>query len=150
MRTKKITKKEIAATLRSMNVTAIHRLCVLVTGTHHVYEFVKQYAPTNKVARQAYNIAYPRPHYWYGDAYKGKHGHFEPLPRQAARLFFENERKRGTDSYTKAAWMGHTWLYAASPVYGHRDYNKARMIPIEGNERYCEILVKKYGPETFR
>lgn len=145
MKTKRITKKEIAATLRSMNPTSIHRLCVLVTGGHDVYNFVKEYAPSHKVSIRAYELAHPRPHYADSDLYKGKHGHFEPLPRQAARLYFQRQHERDTDGYTKVPVMGHTYLYAASPVYRHNDYNKARMLKIEGNERYCDLLVKKYG-----
>jgi hypothetical protein len=90
-------------------------------------------------------MAHPRPHTWYGDVYKGKHGHFEPLPRMAARLFFQEQKKRGYDNYTKVPMMGHTWLYACSPIYGHSDYNKARMIEIKGNERYCALLIQKFS-----
>lgn len=45
-------------------------------------------------------------------------------------------------SYQKIVMYGHTWLYLCSPVYGHRDYNKSRLMPISGNERSCEFLAK--------
>lgn len=45
-------------------------------------------------------------------------------------------------NYQKVVMYGHTWLYLCSPYYGHRDYNKARLMPIAGNERKCEFLMK--------
>lgn len=45
-------------------------------------------------------------------------------------------------SYQKIAMYGATWLYLCSPVFGHRDYNKARLMPIQGNEKECEFLIK--------
>lgn len=43
--------------------------------------------------------------------------------------------------YAKRPIYGYTHIYFCSPVYGHKDYNKWRSIPIKGNERFCEILV---------
>lgn len=45
-------------------------------------------------------------------------------------------------NYQKVAMYGHTWLYLCSPVYGHADYNKHRLVPIKGHERQCEFLVR--------
>lgn len=146
---KKFAKKEIAATLRTMDPTKIHRLCVLVTGGHNVLEFVKTHAPSNIVYDAAYNIAYPHTHAHVSEEYKSRHGHFEPLPRQAARLFFQAQAANGLNAYTKVPTMGNTHLYSASPYYGHADYNKARILKIEGNERFCELLVKKYGINNY-
>lgn len=44
--------------------------------------------------------------------------------------------------YQKIAMYGHTWLYLCSPIYGHADYNKARILPIKGHEKECEWLIK--------
>ena len=45
-------------------------------------------------------------------------------------------------NYQKVAMYGHTWLYLCSPVYGHSDYNKSRILQIAGHERQCEWLIK--------
>lgn len=45
-------------------------------------------------------------------------------------------------NYQKIAVYGCTWLYLCSPVYGHSDYKKARLMPIKGNEKQCEFLIK--------
>ena len=44
--------------------------------------------------------------------------------------------------YQKVAMYGYTWLYLCSPIYGHSDYNKSRLLPIKGHERQCEWLIK--------
>ena len=50
--------------------------------------------------------------------------------------------------YAKRPMLGKTHLYFCSPVYGHDDYNKVRSIPIAGNERFCELLIK-YANKYF-
>ena len=44
--------------------------------------------------------------------------------------------------YQKVAMYGYTWLYLCSPIYGHSDYNKSRLLPIKGHEKECEWLIK--------
>lgn len=45
-------------------------------------------------------------------------------------------------NYQKVAMYGHTWLYLCSPIFGHSDYNKSRILEIEGHEKQCEWLIK--------
>ena len=45
-------------------------------------------------------------------------------------------------NYQKVAMYGFTWLYLCSPIYGHSDYNKSRLMPIKGHEKECEWLIK--------
>ena len=45
-------------------------------------------------------------------------------------------------NYQKIVMYGYEWLYLCSPEYGHRDYNKSRLMPIKGNERECAFLMK--------
>lgn len=45
-------------------------------------------------------------------------------------------------NYQKVVMYGHTYLYLCSPLFGHTDYNKSRLMPIKGNERECEFLMK--------
>lgn len=61
---------------------------------------------------------------------------------------------RPRDNYTKLPIVGNTYIYNASPVFGHRDYNKARLIEIKGNERFINWLFayveKKTGMQQPR
>lgn len=50
--------------------------------------------------------------------------------------------REGLNDYTKVPVLGYTHLYFASPRYGHSDYNKWCALPIKGNERFCETLIK--------
>lgn len=146
---KKITKKEIREIVNKGTVTDIHRLFVKIhNGVHDrcgIYDLVKNFATSKRRARCAYTIAYGEPRCVGSELYLGKHGYFKPLPRKRAHEFFEREKQRKRDNYTKVATIGHTWLYATSPIYRHSDYNKSRMLEIAGNERFCQILLKKYG-----
>lgn len=44
-------------------------------------------------------------------------------------------------NYQKIAMYGHTYLYLCSPIYGHSDYNKHRILEIKGHEKECEWLM---------
>lgn len=50
--------------------------------------------------------------------------------------------KDGLNNYTKVPVLGYTHLYFVSPYYGHKDYNKWCALPIKGNEKFCETLIK--------
>ena len=45
-------------------------------------------------------------------------------------------------NYQKIAVYGKRHLWACSPVYGHSDYNRGRLLEIAGHEKQCEWLVK--------
>lgn len=44
-------------------------------------------------------------------------------------------------NYQKVAMYGNTWLYLCSPIFGHKDYNKSRLLEIKGHEKQCEWLI---------
>lgn len=153
---KTISKKNIEAVLRTMDSTQIFRLCHIIYGgkvdKSQVYHFVQEFAPSNRVADAAYAIAYI-----------GKMADMALVDVEAINGFafahdnarhivmqqFREELRRGFDNYTKRPVMGHTYLYWASPLYGHDDYNKSRALPIAGNERFCEVICRladKYFP----
>lgn len=170
---KKITKKEIVETLRTYDVTKICTLYKRIHGSvpteerlpymgnpyrclcsFQIYKWTKQYSTCAKMDRRLYDLLSTASHHWAYSFYDEHYAHtfhsvFAPLPRHAARLYFQHEKERGYDNgfdnYSKVAMMGETYLYACSPVYGHNDYNKARILPKKGNEKFCEILIKKYG-----
>ena len=52
----------------------------------------------------------------------------------------KEELDRPMDNYTKLPIIGHTFIYNASPTYGHHDYNKSRLIAIAGNEKFINWL----------
>ena len=148
---KKITKKAIVATLRTLDRTAIFKVAFkllfestgrkpnIIELRNGVYNLIKEYAPTNKIANMAYSLAHNTRNT--SAAYKGKHGYFEPLTLQMIVDYTKQQLKNPVTPYTKYPTYGHTHLYFCSPVHGHSDYNKWRALPIEGNEKFCKTLV---------
>lgn len=152
---KNIAKKSVWSVLRTMDATQIFRLVHIIYGgkveRKQVYDFIREYAPSNRVYDAAYKIAYT------GNCHQA-----EPMAMVCASIRFQkenekhiaiqefrNEIARGLDSYTKRPIMGKTHLYFASPVYQHSDYNKWRAMEIKGNERFCEVICRladKYFP----
>ena len=141
-----ISKKNIQSVLRTMDATQIFRLVHIIFGgkveRSKVCNFIHDFAPSDKVARNAYWIAY---------ASKQKKESQEMVRASIAfrshnkkHIAIDELRKemsRKQDSYTKRPIMGHTHLYFASPVYQHSDYNKWQAIEIKGNERFCQLMV---------
>lgn len=152
---KQITKKYIQQVLRTLDRTAIWKLTNTMYGgkttSKQVVDFVREYAPTNRVYDAAYSIAYVRnnsraEHSWeLANAIRFRYDNSKHYVLDILR----EELNRPQDNYTKRPIMGKTYLYWASPVYQHRDYNKSRLLPIKGNERFCEVICKladKYFP----
>lgn len=63
-------------------------------------------------------------------------------PLRKAYISIKDWSKPEHGRYQKVAMYGNTWLYLCSPIYGHSDYNKVRILPIVGHEKQCEWLVK--------
>lgn len=63
-------------------------------------------------------------------------------PLRKAYNYIQERSKPQNGRYQKVAMYGHTWLYLCSPIYGHADYNKARILPIKGHEKQCEWLIR--------
>ena len=143
---KNITKKQIVATLRSQDRTAIYRLVHIIYGgkptNMQVYKFIQEFAPTQAIYRNAYKMTIDYSINRHLRDFK-KEAEFEAanIRHICVKMFFD-ELERGIDNYSKRPMLGHTHLYFCSPVYGHNDYNKSQMMPIEGNERFCEVLCK--------
>lgn len=156
---KNITKKHIEAVLRTMDSTQIFRIVHVIYGgkveQSQVYHFIKDFAPTNKVADASYHIAYFGKKKAQDRIIAESHTGFlfdEANEKHIVMEHFREELRRGFDNYTKRPIMGHTHLYWASPFYGHHDYNKSRVLPIEGNERFCELICRladKYFPMSL-
>lgn len=148
-----ISKKYIASVLRTMDSTQIYRLVHIIYGGTpsrlQVCQFIHEYAPSQRVDRNAYRIAYPIKQ---SDAWEEARKAIAFQQANQKHIAIECLREniaRGLDSYTKRPIMGNTHLYFASPVYQHADYNKWKSVEIKGNEKFCEIicqLADKYFP----
>lgn len=63
--------------------------------------------------------------------------------REILAYLLENaELYEQNSPYCKAPQYGYTGLYFCRPGYGHQDYNKWRACDIEGNERFCSIILE--------
>lgn len=152
----KVSKKVIAATLRTMDSTKIYALFAHIHGwvpeRRDVYDFIRNNAPSMKVYRKAYYLTWPNKHALDRNdvetACIRKHGFWKGDARKQVVDKLKRECQDVTSPYAKRPMLGHTGLYFCSPVYGHQDYNKARMIDIKGNERFCELVIK-YGDKFF-
>lgn len=144
---KNITKKEIEEVLRTMDSTQIFRLYHIIYGgkadKSGVYQFINDFAPTKRIANAAYRLAYVGKEEDAALLDMEERNRFVFAHENARHLtmqHFRYELLRGLDSYTKRPIMGHSYLYWASPEYGHADYNKSRALPITGNERFCALI----------
>lgn len=171
----KATTKEIVKTLRTCDTTQICRLYkrvfgevpteeswvyvdgVKVTYKHldgfAVYQWAKDYATSRRMNRALYECLDRASHKWkysvYDEPYRhAPHGLYEPLLKQYIVNELLKHCQDPTSNYAKRPMYGHTHLYFCSPVYGHADYNKWRAIPIQGNERFCELVVR-YADKFF-
>lgn len=146
----RITKKEIQAVLRSLDVTAIYRLHYRLYGTVSawgVLDFVKQYAPSDRVRIAAARIAFC-PKNMAKSMCCNNYGIYHGNDLIEAVNYVKQQCATAGSSYAKRPMLGKTHLYFCSPVYGHDDYNKIRSIPIAGNERFCELIIK-YADKYF-
>lgn len=150
-----ITIKEIQAVLRTLDVTAIYRLHHKLYGkvsAWEVFVFVKEYAPSKRVRIAAGRIAYcPKnmdKRRSYGNYVRRKHGTYHGNDLIELVNYVKRQCAQAGSDYAKRPMLGKTHLYFCSPVYGHDDYHKFRSIPIAGNERFCELLIK-YADKYF-
>ena len=172
----KATTKEIVKTLRTNDTTKICKLYKRIFGEvptkeswvyvdgekitykhldgFAVYQWAKDYATSRKMDRALYVNLDRASHKWkyscYDEPYRhAPHGMYEPLRKQYIVEELLKNCADPTSNYAKRPMYGYTHLYFCSPVYGHSDYNKWRAIPIKGNERFCELVVR-YADKFFK
>ena len=129
-----------------MDRTQIFRLYFQIFGKIdrvNICHFIDLYAPNKRVFLSSYSLAYCRE--------KGEHREDQDRKSwqftkdniyQIAVKKFKEYAQDPKSPYTKRPMMGQTHLYFASPVYRFRDYNKWEVMPIKGNERFCETICK--------
>ena len=162
---KKLTKKHIQSVMRTMDATQIYHVFCQYMGTKSVgkqgseygrsdvYQFIKEFAPTQKIRSKAYNLAFGGSKNDYrimiaNQTTRKSIEFYDANVRHYALAMFRDEINRPFDTYTKRPVIGRTHLYFVSPTYGFDDYNKRMMMPIKGNERFCELLVRM-GDKCF-
>lgn len=157
---KRISKKYIVKVLRSMNTTEIFRLYHQIYGgkvtADDVYTFIDEFITSLRTYRKIHTEVFDTLHHYKSiddpqrlDQSRKAWDFREKNAKHLAVQALREEIARGLDGYTKRPIMGRTHLYFASPVYGHRDYNKWRSIEIKGNEHFCEVICRladKYFP----
>lgn len=147
---KSITKKRIENVLRSMDQTSIYKLYHEIYGIKPTFVgvcgFIKDFAPTKRIRNAVLSLTESnqvKQHKKYASDWSKKTiAYYKSFPLSVAMGIFRHELSRELDSYSKRPFYGHTHLYFCSPVFGHADYNKSRSVPIEGNERFCELMVR--------
>ena len=157
----RITKKYIQSVLRTKNPTEIFRLYKQIYGNIDragLYDFIIEYAPTNNVARAAWNIAYgsrDNSQVWSNhDEWNrqqnelNRHGSFAPLKKQQIVNLLEYYLKDPLSPYAKRPVKGRSGLWFMSPIHMWDDYNKSRVLDWEGNEDFCEAIVRR-GDSVF-
>ncbi len=141
------TKKNIQSVLRTLNRTAIFRLYKTIYGSidrNGIYDFIRTYAPTNSICKQAYALAYGVQK----SIQDNTHGHFAPLTIQRWVDYLKENCENAGSAYAKMPVLGRTHLYFCSPAYGFGDYNKVCALPIEGNEKLCKLAIS-YAQRYF-
>lgn len=128
----RITKKTIATELKSLNPTRIYRIAKIcginIQNKVDLYNWLEFNAPTKKVLKSAYKIAFE------SDRDKlTRNGFFKPSKPQNKVLRTiqdaKSEKKVKKGRYSKILIFGNTNIYWASPIYQHSDYNKCIAMP---------------------
>ena len=136
---KDMNKKEIQSVLRTLNRTAIFKAAkqhgVNVNDKWDVLQFIKDHAPSQKVKRKAWDIAfYVKPDY----------SRYTPNTIESVFNFAKLQKKAGHSSYSKMLIIGNKNIYWASPSYGHADYNKSIALPNTERNRRAAALINHY------
>ena len=137
------TREEIRAIMSNGSATDLAKCFVSCTGLKYscveAELFFGQFARSHKQYKRMEKLLYEahtkhgRCIYEYEQYYGKRWQCVEELKRNI---------KAGINNYTKVPVLGYTHLYFVSPYYGHSDYNKWCALPIKGNEKFCETLIK--------
>lgn len=119
------------------NVTRVRNFHVHNSYWYLIY-FIRSYV-SGKAAKKAQGIILHRNAH---ETFRMERDNYIYTDKQRAMTMLREWIADPTSNYAKKPMYGFTHLYFCSPVYGHRDYNKWQAIPIKGNERFCELIVK--------
>lgn len=134
----KPTKKEIQRVLRTLDVTAIHRIAHLigvpVMSKTAMFHFIRNNAPSKKLVKMAYRLSHGRSEY---NVLKKQS---KPLnqPIYSAIWFAKFQvSEKFQIKYTKVLVQDGEDYYWCSPIYGLDDYN--RRVAFERSARHDKI-----------
>ena len=134
-----MTRKEIQSVLRTLNRTAIFKAAkqhgVNVQNKRNVLQFIQDYAPSQKVKRKAWNIAF---------YVKPDCSRYTPNTIESVFNFAKLQKKAGHSSYSKMLIEGNKNIYWVSPAYGHADYNKSIALPNTERNRRAATIINHY------
>ena len=135
-----MTKKEIQRVLRTLNRTAIFKAAkqrgVNVHKKLDVEQFIKDYAPSLRVKRKAWDIAYLND--------KADYSRYTPNTIGSVFAYAKRQKAEGYSPYSKMLIVGNNNIYWASPSYGHADYNKSIALPNTARNRRAAALINHY------
>lgn len=137
------TREEIREIMSKGSATDLAKCFVVCTGLKYNWleaeDFFGRFARSRKQYKRIEKLLYEahtkhgRCIYEYDQYYGRRWQCVEELKRNI---------REGLTNYTKVPVLGYTHLYFVSPYYGHSDYNKWCALPIKGNEKFCETLIK--------
>lgn len=148
---KRITKKEIKATLRTLDTTKIFRIAKLagvdVSNRLDLCQWIKLNAPSKKVREDAYHLSFNA-----GLSRKAFIANLEgknPINKNSWHVldaidYAKYQKNRGFDNYSKVLIIGNTFIYWASPFFGHKDYNKSTAFQNTAENRLKAEKINKY------
>ena len=141
MKTKKITKKEIVAELKTLDCTRIHRIAakcgIDANNPIKVSKFADMYV-CERLQRKIFSIVNRRDEKRNYFKHSGKETTIQRIRRE-----MNEQIKWGYSSYSKILIEGNTNIYWASSVYLHSDYNKSRAMENTPKNRKIMELVNK-------
>ena len=135
-----MTRKEIQSVLRTLNRTAIFKAAkqrgVNVQNKRNVVQFIQDYAPSLRVKRKAWDIAYLND--------KPDYSSSTPNTIESEFNYAKLQKAEGRSPYSKMLIIGNKNIYWASPSYGHADYNKSIALPNTERNRRAAVLINHY------
>lgn len=147
MKTKKITKKQIVAELKTLDCTRIHRIASIcgvdANNSIDVIAFTEKYVGSlllSKIIRIVRNRDIKTYSYVteINKFYRLNESTISRIRRE-----MNEQIKWGYSSYSKILIEGNINIYWASPVYLHSDYNKSRAMENTPKNRKVMELVNK-------
>lgn len=142
----KTSKKQIASVLRTENKTEIFKIAkasgVDVSNRGSLMRWIESNSPSQKVSRKSYNLSYGA-----GDFKNFKIDHTGIKNRRIDAINhakFQKAKGYMETSYGKILLIGNENIYWASPVNGHRDYNKSIAFPNNEKNQKLAATINAY------
>lgn len=152
-----IPEREIARTLRTCDATRIYALYHRIHGGDKirladVMDFIKRHAPSHRAMRRAIDAILYDKHGMEALNIERecirRHGLYMCDIRHRVVEYLKEQCSLVPSPYCKRPMVHDSNLFFCSPHYGIKDYNKWMAMPIEGNERFVDKVIK-YADKFF-